>query len=629
MSNPDNPLNDPSLTIALALALGLGCQIVARHLRIPGLLLLLVMGVIVGPEVLGLIYPQSLQTALPILVHFAVAIILFEGGMNLNLARLRREQRSIQLLITLGAVVTAVGGTLAAHYIMGWEWRVAAVFGTLVIVTGPTVIGPLLKRVKVERSVATVLEAEGVLIDAVGAIAAAAALEFAISGGADVPILSTLTALGFGVILGFAGGLGLALLLKVEDLIPEGLENVLTLALVCAIFHISNAVFHESGIAAVTVAGIVVGNVPIRAHRELLEFKEQLTVMFIGMLFILLAADVGLKEVLDLGWPGVATVLTLMLVVRPLNVFAGTIGSGLNWRQRTFLSWIGPRGIVAAAVASLVASALGDDQPGPAFRALVFSVIAATVISAGLTGGLLARLLGLKRPSNSGWVILGANELARSVARALEAAGEPSLCIDQSPEATRGAQQEGIRVIYGNGLHERSLLRAEIDTRRGAIGLSPSGEVNLLFVQKAKHEGKLRKLYVALSEGAHGVTSEMVASSGAEVLFDHRADVEVWTVRLRRGFAEPQVWEYCGPPETEKPPTPDLPEGKGRSRPGYLFLVFQRDGQGIPASPHFEPQEGDRVSLLIHTERAEHAADNLELSGWRPVAEPVPSPEES
>ena len=224
---------DPALTIALAAAAGVVVQSLAHHLRLPGIVLLLGAGVLLGPDVLGVVQPETMGSALQILVGFAVAVILFEGGLNLNLRRIRREAGVIRQLLTVGVLVTAVGGAFAARLFMGWEWTHSILFGTLVIVTGPTVITPLLRRIKVVHRV----------------------------------------------------------------------ESVFTLSLVLALFQISNFFIPESGIVAVTAAGMVMGNIPTRVQRDLLEFKEQLTVLFIGMLFVLLAADVRMQEVRSLGWP--------------------------------------------------------------------------------------------------------------------------------------------------------------------------------------------------------------------------------------------------------------------------------------------------------------------------------------
>lgn len=335
---------DPALTIALAAASGMVAQVAARHVRVPGIVLLLGTGLLLGPDGLGAVQPATLGASLHSLVGFAVAVILFEGGMNLNAERLRREARSIRQLITLGALVTAVGGALAARIILRWDWEIAILFGTLVMVTGPTVITPLLRRIKVKERVATVLEAEGILVDAVGAITAVVALEVVISpdrlsfAAGAWPLL---TRLGTGALLGVVGGLVIAALLRIERVVPEGLESALTLALAIALFQGSNALMPETGILSVIVAGIVVGNSSSRVLDELREFKERLTVLLLGMLFVLLAADVRVAQLQSLGWAGVATVLALTFIVRPLNILAGTLGSDLTWRANGLARAVG------------------------------------------------------------------------------------------------------------------------------------------------------------------------------------------------------------------------------------------------------------------------------------------------
>ncbi len=255
-------------------------QSLARHMRLPGIVLLLAAGALLGPDLAGVVQPDSLGDALQILVGFAVAVILFEGGMNLDLKRLRRQATVIRRLLTLGASVTAVGGTLAARWLMGWSWPTSFLFGTLIIVTGPTVITPLLRRIKVRRKVETVLEAEGVLIDAIGAVAAVMALEIVLSlanvQAAGVPwqvALLLLSRLSFGFVCGLLGGLAIALLLRMKEVVPKGLENVFTLSLVLALFQLSNSALPESGIMTVTIAGMVVGNMRTRVQRDLQEFK--------------------------------------------------------------------------------------------------------------------------------------------------------------------------------------------------------------------------------------------------------------------------------------------------------------------------------------------------------------------
>ncbi len=568
--------SDPALTIALALAAGMIAHAVARHLKVPGIVLLLATGVLLGPDVLDVVRPVTLGASLHDLVGFAVAVILFEGGMNLNLERLRHQARSIRQLVTVGPLVTAVGGALAARWILGWDWTIAILFGTLVMVTGPTVITPLLRRIKVEPRVATVLEAEGVLVDAIGAIVAVVALEVAIGPPGHTVAFGAwhvVSRLGFGALLGAAGGFAIATLLRFQKAIPEGLESVFTLALVLLLYQGSNAVMPETGIVAAVAAGLVVGNADAHVVAELREFKEQLSVMLIGLLFVLLAADVRMVEVARLGGAGAGLVAALMLLVRPLNVLAGTWGTGLTRREKAFLCWLAPRGIVAAAVSSLFAQTLEEEgiAGGSELQSMVFLVIAATVVVQGLSGGLVASLLGLRRPSDRGYVILGANLLGRSLAHALGETGDEVVLIDSNPKACRNARAEGFQVLHGSGLDPRVQEQAELDTRAGCLGVTTNEEVNLLFARQAKKDFKVPRVWVALRRGHLGINEEPVHRFGGHVLFGEPQEVDLWTLRVDGGEARVERWLYEG----EKPSVllvdedlrPALASSRGPPRP--------------------------------------------------------------
>ena len=595
-------MNNPAFTIAIALAMGMIVQSVARHIKIPGIVLLLACGVLLGPDVINIIRPDLLGEALPMLVGFAVAVILFEGGMNLRINRLRREGRTIRQLISIGALVTAVGGTLTTKILLHWDWNTAILFGILVIVTGPTVITPLLRRIKLRQSVATVLEAEGILLDAIGAIVAVVALEVVVSPSGYTLLASPFMILGrllVGGMLGIIGGFIMAWLLGIRKLVPEGLENVFTLSLVFALFQISNVLSHESGIVAVTIAGMVVGNRKTIVRRELMEFKEQMTVMLIGMLFILLAADVRLSAVQSLGRGGLYTVIILMFVIRPLNIFFGTINSNLKSKQKILLAWIAPRGIVAAAVASYFAIELEKNgMDGSQLRAMVFLLIAVTVLSAGLTGGFVAKLLGLKRQSEHGWVILGANAVGRELARALKKGGEDVVMIDANPSLCRLAEKEELKVIYGNALEESVLLRAEIDIRKGAIGLSENEEVNMLFAKRAKEEGKVPETFISIKRNDESVTAEMVAEVDGNIPFGRARDLEKWSVWIRHAQAETYKL-ICQSDD-------DVTAGDtfGKETEGVVIpLIYMRNTKVTPLGHLTELKKDDQITCLVLTEK--------------------------
>ncbi|MEL7304395.1 MAG: cation:proton antiporter [Myxococcota bacterium] len=618
--------DDPSLAVAFALSLGLLVQIIARHVGLPGIVLLLTTGVILGPDLVGIVRPDALGSALQTLVGFAVAVILFEGGLNLSLSRLREAAQPIRQLIVIGAPVSAVLATGVGYFILGWAIGPSILFGLLAMVTGPTVINPLMKRLKVKTEVAEILEAEGVLIDAIGAIAAAAALEVVVGQANPVTggLLDLVGGLAFGTLLGIGVGAALAWTLRRRRLIPEGLENVFTLTVVLVAFQIANALFHESGLATVTTAGLLLGNIPNSVHRELREFKEQLTVMLLGMLFVLLAADVRLADVFALGPKALLGVLAMLFIVRPLSVFAGTFGTPLKKRQRAFMAWIGPRGIVAAAVASYFSSALekaGDPQ-GSELRAFVFVVIAVSVLAAGLTGGWVASWLG-QRAEPRGWLILGAHEVSRQLATILKRNQEPVLLLDSNLDAVRHARSTGLKVLHGNALDEEILREAGVSYRRGIVAMTANEEVNLLFSQEARGEASpALEMFTVVSSEDVGITSSMVKETRAQLYSASALDIELWDVRLRRGSTRLERWSLQDPGAeiTASGGSPDTPPDN------TLLFYMARERSGIiePLGEETSLRIDDVLWVMINRERQREAYSWLESRGLRALRDDEP-----
>lgn len=612
--------SDPAFTIALALAVGMAAQALARHLRLPGIVLLLAAGAVLGPDGLGWVQPDDLGPALETLIGFAVAIILFEGGLNLNLSRLRKEAKGIRRLVTWGALITGLGGAVASHLALHWDWRLSALFGALVIVTGPTVVTPLIRRIRLRPRVGTILEAEGVLIDPIGAILAIVTLEFVLHPSAlhfGSGLLSLAEGLGLGILLGVLGGLLVAAALRSRYLLPEGLENIVALAAALLLYQISDSLVPESGMMAVTVAGLVVGGSRSHALRELREFKGQLTVLFIGMLFVLLAASVRLSEVRSLGWPGLAVVAALIFVVRPLEVAACMAGTELSWRERLFLAWLAPRGIVAAAVSSLFAGVLTEAgiPGGQAFQALIFLVIAVTVVLQGLSGGLVARWLGLRRPLDNGYALLGAGPLPRRLAALLLQFGEEIVLVDTSEEACEEARAERLPVIYGSGASETVQLRAELESRAGAVALTANEEANFIFIQAARQVHRVPGAWIALRKDRMRIRRRQIAALGAHLLFGEPRQVERWSALLSRQEAHLSIWTHA----------PEWPSGED-ARPAEsaemewpaasLPLLGERNGRPLLIDETYEPRRGDRLHLLVQDSRAAEVREQLNRRGW-------------
>ncbi len=609
-------MDNPSLVVALAMFAGVCAQVVARHINVPGIVVLLVAGLLLGPDVGNIVRPEALGHGLAGLVGVAVAVILFEGGLSLNWRVLRRQQRPIQRLVFVGSFVTALGGATCAHLILGWEWRRAFLFGTLVIVTGPTVITPLLRRIHARHSVETILEAEGIFIDAVGATIAVVALEVLLAPAGDrvgTALLGILKRFGFGTVAGALGGGAFAILMRFRRALPEGLANVAALASAIMIFEGSNAVVPESGITAVILAGMVVGHAGSHDLGELREFKEQLTVLLVATLFLLLAADVRMRDVRALGLPGALTVLGLIFVVRPINVFVSTFRTELDWREKLFLSWLAPRGIVAAAVSSLFAERMGDAhiEGGPALRALVFLVIGTTVVLQGMSAGAIASLLGLRLRREVGYVILGADEMTRHLGAALRRGGEEVVFIDTNADSARAAEEDGFKVVFGDGLDERAMFKARVETRRACIGATSNESVNFLFARKVHERAKHVATFVAIEHKAGGVSEAMVSQNRSQVLFAGARELADWhAIAAKKGAVRIERWLAISEPADDSPSLDDLPSGTA------VPLSLTRATKTEPLARPYHAKKDDLVDFAVLAEHADELTSWLSENGW-------------
>ena len=481
-----------TLQIVLTVLAGISAQVVAAYLRLPSIILLLIFGIALGTDGLGWIAPQTLGTGLEVIVSLCVALILFEGGLNLELKEVGKVSGSLRNLITIGTFITLVGGGMAAHWLGEFPWSIAFLYASLVVVTGPTVVTPLLKQVGVERKVATLLEGEGVLIDPVGAILAVVVLDIILNGdAAPLTVVGGLFArLGIGVIIGGGGGLLMALFLRTADFLSEELRNLVVLAGIWGLYGLAQSVRGESGLMAAVAAGIVVRAISIPEERLLRRFKGQLTIFSVSVLFILLAADLSIASVFELGPGSVLTVLVLMLVVRPLNIWACTLNSGLSWQQKVFMSWISPRGIVSASVASLFAILLTERgiNGGDSIKALVFLTIIMTVFAQGLTARSLAQLLGITSGSATGVVIVGCNPLGLTIGRLFKDRGESVVMIDTNKAASEKAAEEGFQVYVGSAMNEKILEEADISSIGTFLAITNNGEVNSVIAERAQEE---------------------------------------------------------------------------------------------------------------------------------------------
>lgn len=484
---------DITLLMVLVVMAGVSAQVMGSYLKVPSIVFLLAFGILFGQDGLGWIEPRLLGEGLEVIVSLSVALILFEGGLELDLANLKQLSGSLRNLITIGPMITLIGGGWAAHALGGFPWPLSFLYASLVVVTGPTVIGPLLKQVKVDRQVSTLLEGEGVLIDPVGAILAVIVLNVIISGDADpLQLFTDLNLrLGIGGLIGALGGWLLSWVLKRARDLSESLKSLVVLAGLWDLYGLAQLVKDESGLMATVVAGMVLSALATPEVRLVKRFKNQLTILAVSVLFILLSANLSLASVVALGWGSVATVVVLMLVIRPLTIWICTWGSQFNWRQKLFISWIGPKGIVSASVASLFSLVLAEREitGGEAIKALVFLTIIMTVVIQGLTAQAVANGLRVTSGFANGVVIVGSNPLARLIADLFSRREEPVVLIESDPETCqRSIDQQNLRVFLSTTLDSHVLEQVGLESMGTFVALTVNGEVNFVLAQKALEE---------------------------------------------------------------------------------------------------------------------------------------------
>ena len=408
-------------------------------------------------------------------------------------------------------------------------------FGALVTVTGPTVVAPLLRTVRPETEVANILRWEGILIDPIGALLAVLVFEFTVSEHHQHTILMFGLTIVAGMVLGLIGAWILATLMR-QRLLPDYLHRVGSLALVLAVFALSNAIAAESGLLAVTVMGMVLANYPNLAMDDVLDFKETLTLLLISVLFIVLAARIDLSAFAGIGWGALALLLVILLIARPVAVWLATLGSSLDWRRKAVLAWIAPRGIVAAAVSALFAlqlERLGYTQ-ARVLAALTFMVIVVTVILQSLTAKTITRRLGVGAAEARGVLIAGGNPVARAVAKALHEREIPVILADMDWHNTRAARMSGIPVYRGDILSEHADNYLDLSNISTLLAMSASAERNLLVSLNYRPQFGVKRVYTL------GLETEREESHRTRLIESHRVprlfDESITLARLQEAL---------------------------------------------------------------------------------------------
>jgi NhaP-type Na+/H+ or K+/H+ antiporter len=523
----------PSLQVAIVIALGVAAQWIAWRLRFPAIVLLLAFGLGLGN--LTDFAEQLDGDFFFAAVALAVGLILFEGGLSLNLREISGATGVVIRLVTLGLAITWLLTSALAYLIVDFSPSMSILLGALLTVSGPTVVLPLLRHVQPVRRVGSIAKWEGIVNDPIGAVLAALVFEVVLQSPSQGIVAASAwelsKAVGVGLGLGSLGAWLVVQMLR-HYLAPDYLHSPLVLALVTLLFAASNSIQHESGLITVTVMGVILANQRSASIRHVVEFKENLRVLLISTLFLVLAARIKLDPATlrSLGWQSVAFALALVVIVRPLSVWAATLRSPLSWRERAFLAWIHPRGIVAAAVSALfglrIIRELGEAHPvaleAERFVLVTFLVIITTVIVYGLTLAPLARWLGLSSENPQGILFAGASQPVRAIAEAVRDEGFTVLLVDTNPRNFTAAKMEGLPVSYASIGSE--FVQEEIDM--GGIGrllaMTPNDEVNTLAVMgMTERFGRANVYQLAPAEAVNEKRDKLNAYPGGRKLFQH------------------------------------------------------------------------------------------------------------
>ena len=520
--------------------LGILAQWVAWKFKIPAILPLILIGLMVGP--IATLYTED-QTKLiqPIwngekglfpgeslfyFVSLAISIILFEGGLTLRRNEILNIGPVILKLITVAVIVTFFGAGLAAHFIFNLSWPISFLFSSLIIVTGPTVITPILRNIPLKKDISAVLKWEGILIDPIGALFAVLVFEFISVGEGQAYTVTAMLEFGkivlFGFTFGFTFAHALSFFIK-KKIIPHYLLNVFTLATVLAVFVLSDVFAHESGLLSVVIMGMVLGNIKLPNLEEILYFKESLSVLLISILFILLSANINIQDLqLIMNWEAALLFAVVVFLVRPLGVFLSSINSGLKTSEKLFISWVGPRGIVAAGIASLFGLKLAKEgEPGAEYiTPLVFMIVLGTVLLNATTARFFAKIVGVFLHKSEGILIIGASKIPRMIASYLHKNDRHVVLVDNNRENIKKAKSLGLEAMEGSIYSDQLKDNIELNDIGYLMALTGNSDINKFAIDKFKDQfGELGSFRIISSEEMKDPNN-----NPSEALFSHTDD---------------------------------------------------------------------------------------------------------
>jgi NhaP-type Na+/H+ or K+/H+ antiporter len=602
--------------VAAIIGIGVIAQVLADRFRVPSIVFLILAGIALGPEVLGLIRPEAFGDALSAIVGLSVAIIVFEGAFHLEIDRLRQASSETIRLVTIGAVIAFVGTAAVVHFVLGVPWDVAALIGALLIATGPTVITPIIDIVPIRDRVAAALETEGIVNDVTAAILAIVVFDAIIFEQVSPAafVQSFLSRLGVGVIVGIAAAAVLWYLLRHVDLSPGSAPQnarLLVLAGALVAFGTAESVFTETGIAAVATAGILLGNADLPYKDDILEFKGDITLLVLSFVFITLAALLRFQDLTAFGLQGVLVVVLVAAVIRPVLVLLSTWGSQFTVRERLFVSAVGPRGIIPASVATLFAIELQARGLGDAATALVgivFLVILGTVV---IEGGFARHIAEHLDVVPMRIIIIGGGKVGRQLAERLEDRGENVVIIELEQSMVERARDAGFPVRHGDGTDTEVLAAAGAENAKFVVAATGNDDANLLVAQLARSRFDVEQVITRVNNpdnvdafeelGVQPISASQATAWALDNAIERPA-LSAWMTELGRTGdvqeIEVTAEELVG--RTIAEIDEELPNG-------CLIALVSRDGENEVPSSDVTLEYGDHLTFLGRTEAVREA----------------------
>ena len=528
------------VTFALIGVLGVGSQWLAIRLRLPAIVFMLAAGILAGPA-LGLINPaQDFGDLFRPIVAVAVALILFEGGLTLNFHELRDAATAVKRLCSWGAVLIWALNTACCYLIAGLSIETSAVFGGILVVTGPTVIVPLLRQARLSPRTASTLRWEAIVNDPVGALLAVLAFEVIVALQND-HLAEAAGHLLLGIVVASAAGWAAGRMLVIgfrRGLVPEYMKAPVLFSMVLAVYAATDSVLHESGLLAVTVMGVTIANARLPSLAELKRFKEHVTVLLVSGVFVILAASLEPAMIAGLDWRAAAFVAGIMVLARPVAVWLALVGAGLPSTEKAFIAWVAPRGIVAVAVSGFFGQRLTDlgYADGALLAPLAFVLVAVTVVVHGFTIRPLARFLGLTSTEPLGLIILGASKWTVALASTVRDAGVPVLVVDRDLMRLGPARAASLPTWYGELLSEAAEHTIEMTRYGTLIAATSNDDYNALVCTEFGAElGRDKVFQLGRHEGSEDAR-DLPVTLGGRTLLRSGADTDLLALRMGRGW---------------------------------------------------------------------------------------------